>query len=341
MVGTNVGAVLTATAGTLEMIMLQDVVVGDVYLCSGQSNMELSVGASFDYETGASQADHAGDNIRVFWVDKHAEDDEPIFDVKDVKKPWTAASRESIVGTAHDDFDGQFSATCWYFGYNTWLNVLVDDDIPVGLIASHWGGTNIEAWMSPAALADCADNVVAYGDPAPNDHPSSLYNGMIAPLIDTAIKGAIWYQGETNVGASDFYSCALPAMILDWRAKFGYEFPFGIVQLSGYGDDSDASVQVSDDLHTLLVHNRRSTNPLVRLCRRIRSSWLTCDWPSSTRLRPFPRHSLPSRWTWKIPTRSTTRSPTSTLGINWRWGSDLRMLGAWRCTGFKERRTAL
>ena len=104
--------------------------------------------------------------------------------------------------------------------------------MPIGLVDTHWGGTNIQAWSSPAALAKCSSFNVGDG---PNDHSSSLYNGMLAPLFPLQIAAAVWYQGESNVGGSEWYECALGAMIEDWRGSFGWDFPFGIVQLSGYG----------------------------------------------------------------------------------------------------------
>jgi sialate O-acetylesterase len=199
----------------------------------------MEMGASYTNEAAqlAEEADVAGSNMRIFYVDKAEEDARPAEDIKPFYQ-WTVASSETVVGpinTANntDGFDGLFSAVCWSFGYGVWKT---NPDVPVGLIDSHWGGTNIEAWSSPDTLAKCSSSTVI-GVDDPNSNPSSLYNGMIYPLKSLQIAGAVWYQGEANVAdlAPEHYECVLENMIQGWRGDFGWDFPFGIVMLAGWG----------------------------------------------------------------------------------------------------------
>lgn len=149
-----------------------------------------------------------------------------------------------------------FSATCWFFGRD--LANALGSNVPIGLLSTCYGGTNVEAWSSPDSLKKCgwvnppladeerttrgamevAEEAPLIGNPDVN--PSSLYNDMIFPLLNMTIKGAIWYQGEANVFNPSNYSCTFPAMIADWRVKWAAasgtspNFPFGFVQLAGY-----------------------------------------------------------------------------------------------------------
>jgi len=126
------------------------------------------------------------------------------------------------------------------------------------LISSNWGGTFIQAWSSPDALAKCAharkyeveeiegqyQTTPKIGDgPNPNQY-SALWNAMIVPFLRTTIKGALWYQGENNAGDPADYTCQFPAMIADWRAKFVQQnnFPFFFVQLAPWTSDGGESI---------------------------------------------------------------------------------------------------
>ena len=183
-------------SNTLE---LSDVLVGEVWLCSGQSNMAMTVGASNRFAEEQAAADLP--KIRHFTVPRRsAETPETTCG-----GAWTVSSPETV---------GKFSATAYFFGRTLHKEL----GVPVGLVNSSVGGTPIESWTGPQ-------------DAGP------LYNGMIAPLAPYAIRGAIWYQGERNakVGQPGAYAAQLAALIGGWRGVWGQgDFPFLYVQLPNY-----------------------------------------------------------------------------------------------------------
>jgi len=136
---------------------------------------------------------------------------------------------------------GDFSAVGYFFGRNLYENLKV----PIGLIHTSWGGTVAETWTSPETIAKDPDfsemlgklknvdmNATKVG---PNAYPTLLYNGMINPLVPYGIKGAIWYQGESNASRAQQYKQVFPNMINDWRAKWKQgNFPFLFVQLANF-----------------------------------------------------------------------------------------------------------
>ncbi|KAJ8301886.1 hypothetical protein KUTeg_020873 [Tegillarca granosa] len=165
---------ITAQSGS-GSLTLRDVLFGDVWICSGQSNME-------------------------FFVNK----------------------------VRFQNSMSLFSAVCWLYGKLLYQHL----NYPIGLVESNYGGTRIEAWSSPDAMAACPTT----GKRATSRNDVSvLWNGMINPLLRNTIYGAIWYQGESNAGYYQQYSCQFPAMISDWRQKFNQaslqatsnSFPFG------------------------------------------------------------------------------------------------------------------
>ncbi|XP_028391993.1 sialate O-acetylesterase-like [Dendronephthya gigantea] len=235
--------------GTISTITLTDVMFGDVWMCSGQSNMEFTVVMS---DNGAKAINESADypDIRLFTAELDCEST-PQLELKKVRLPWSRASPETVGGPAWQ----YFSAVCWYYGVQLYKEL----GYPIGLVASTWGGTPVEAWSSPDALASCdiKDNSVIKDNRkfAPHDlhlfgprNLSCLWNAMIVPFLNVSIYGAIWYQGEENAERPLYpYNCTFPAMIDDWRAKW-YDstthntdetFPFGFVQLSAVGNDTE------------------------------------------------------------------------------------------------------
>lgn len=212
-------------------IKLTDVLVGEVWLASGQSNMEWTVRSSSNAADEIKAGSHP--QIRMIKVgrnpsEKPLEDFQFVPIPKDATSGWAIASPETVA---------DFSAVGYFFARK--LNAELQ--VPVGIINTSWGGTIAEAWTSREALeADLLwfQPILERSKPFKADNPnqaSVLYNSMIAPLVPLAIRGAIWYQGESNVGRAEQYAKLFPAMIADWRKAFGQgDFPFLFVQLAPY-----------------------------------------------------------------------------------------------------------
>lgn len=208
---------------------IQDVLVGDVWLCSGQSNMEMGIG-NCNVPDQIAQADYP--QIRLITVPKHI----AAQPVDTFPARWQHCSPASVAQGGW----GGFSAAGYFFGRELYRQL----NIPIGLIHSSWGGTIAEAWTSAESLSPLGDfnerlakvGTIANVSDKPNPNVVTvLYNGMIAPLLPFAIKGAIWYQGESNADRANQYRRLLPAMIQDWRSHFGVgAFPFYIVQLANF-----------------------------------------------------------------------------------------------------------
>lgn len=228
-----------AASGTaLELIVkgkneikFTDVLAGEVWVCSGQSNAEWSVAQSTNAAEEIKNANYP--QIRMIKVGRNPSD-KPLDDFKFVPNPATAKSGWAV---ASPETAAPMSAIGLFFARK--LNQ--DLSVPVGIISTNWGGTIAEAWTSHEALAADPEwfgpilergKEFKAGNP---NQPSVLYNSMIKPLLPYAIKGAIWYQGESNVGRAEQYAKLFPAMIADWRKSWGQgDFPFLFVQLAPY-----------------------------------------------------------------------------------------------------------
>lgn len=206
---------------------LNDVLFGDVYLCSGQSNMQFAVSNGFNASQEAQRANQYP-TIRVFTVGQGTQSPAPLQELKTIEQQWSVANASSIGGPQW----GYFSAVCWFFGRT--LHDALGGNVPMGLISDNWGGTPIQHWSSPDALAACK---------APAD--SVLWNAMMVPYAvgPMSLKGFTWYQAESNVGQTDYYACAFPAMISDWRKKFNNPSAwFGFVQLAAWPGGTGTTV---------------------------------------------------------------------------------------------------
>lgn len=234
---------LTVTSGVATQTF-EDVLVGEVWLASGQSNMEWPVRAAqnADQEIAAAQ----DNGLRLFTAAR-ADARTPQWDV-DVESTWTPTQPETVA---------DFSAVAYYFG----RRLRAELNVPVGLISSNWGGTPVEAWTSADAL-DAIPTFHALLDAfevgpdslkdavsRPQDVPSALYNGMIAPLVPYALRGAIWYQGESNahtLAQAAQYRTLFPLMIQDWRARWDQpDMPFLFVQLANFMEPQQQPVQTA------------------------------------------------------------------------------------------------
>ncbi|RUL87465.1 sialate O-acetylesterase [Tautonia sociabilis] len=209
---------LTISSGG-ETITIKDVLVGEVWVCSGQSNMQWTVANSADPETVIANA--KDDQLRLLTVPRvgTAEPQDRV----DVS--WSPTTPETIPG---------FSAVAYHFG----KTLRAELGVPVGLISTNYGGTPAEAWTAREALA--ADPLLKPILDRPlhereSHRPGWLYNAMIHPIVPFAIAGAIWYQGESNAGRAYEYRTLFPAMIRNWRNAWGRgDFPFLLVQLAPF-----------------------------------------------------------------------------------------------------------
>lgn len=215
-------------------ITFRDVLVGEVWLCSGQSNMQFSVQRS----AGGAKAIKGADRprMRLFTVGR-THPAEPRRDLAGGE--WVVCSPETVAG---------FSAVAYFFG----VDLQAALDRPVGLINASWGGTRAEAWI-PRATFDALQlpyepawtehwlhpPVVAGAKvqeaPRPHQVPAGLFNGMIAPIAGYALRGFVWYQGETNTAYGAHYGDVLAALVKSWREAWGQgDAPFLIVQLPNF-----------------------------------------------------------------------------------------------------------
>ena len=184
-------------SGSSSRIDLEDILIGEVWVGSGQSNMEWQLKNTIGANEAIAAAKHP--NVRLFHIPK-------------VQKPKPADNVNAKWKTCTPENVPQFSAVLYYFG----KKVHEEIDVPVGLINSSWGGSPIEPWTVTAEAS------------------GGMYNGMIAPILQFRIQGAIWYQGETNVLKNNglTYFDKKKDLIEGWRKKWGHELPFYFVQIA-------------------------------------------------------------------------------------------------------------
>ena len=220
------GGPYTVTVSDGTPLTLNNVMLGEVWLCSGQSNMEMPMkGYKNQPVEGANMATlkSRNPNIRLFTVKRNSS----TVPVDDVTGSWSEASPESV---------RNFSATAYFFGRE--IEELLD--VPVGLVVVSWGGSACEAWMNDEmlqAFPEAAAKIPAVNGeiPSKNRTPSVLFKGMLNPLIGMAMRGVIWYQGEDNWNRAHSYTDMLSTMIKGWRNLWGQgEFPFYYCQIAPY-----------------------------------------------------------------------------------------------------------
>jgi sialate O-acetylesterase len=275
---------LTIRAGTKVVTSVKDVLVGEVWLGSGQSNMAMTVNRCADFPKEQQSANFP--LIRMFREESPASE-KPCDNAKGT---WAVCSPQTV---------GGFSGTLYFFGRELHRELKV----PVGLINSSVGGTPIESWVAaeaqlampelkPVAEAKAkadatfdpakaklnhekalakwkadSDKAKAAGQPAPRKPidpveararrggPGGLFNGKINPLIPYALRGVTWYQGEANTGAAeaDFYQHYLKALIADWRSRWADELPFAWVQLPNFNRDGEGWPLVREGMKRTLA----------------------------------------------------------------------------------------
>ncbi len=254
----SLGAPKTLTVKGKNTVTVKDILMGDVWVCSGQSNMGWSVSRSHDAVNESAAANYP--EIRYYQVPLTV----ALKPIKDANGSWVHTTPETVPN---------FSAVGYFFG----RQLHKDLKVPIGLIGTAWGGTAIESWISQDATEisatfdrlnnDWKPDVAKLGPDlyswynvrgkdriakpktkrgiggAPNV-PSFNYNAMIAPLGQFSIKGAIWYQGESNAGRAYQYRDLQQTMITDWRNQFDQgDFPFFITQLANFRERNDQPVE--------------------------------------------------------------------------------------------------
>ncbi len=214
-------------------VTIEDILMGEVWLLSGQSNMEWTT--RFGIVGGDEAAKNAENNeIRLFNVTLRTSP----YKCIDVKGEWVKCTTETMY---------DFSAIGYFFGdkLNKELNV------PVGLISSNWGGTPIESWIPDTEIyasekLDDASHKIPYFPWAPSK-PGVTYNAMIAPIMPFTIKGVLWYQGEANVENAYAYTDFLELLVSNWRKGFHTDFDFYYAQIAPYRDyGGEQGVQIRD-----------------------------------------------------------------------------------------------
>lgn len=236
---------LTITGSEAKRI--NNILFGEVWFCSGQSNMEMPVnGYPNSPVTGSNETilNAKNKNIRLF----HTRYKASLTPLDSVEGEWAEASPKTVA---------KFSATAYFFGKK--LNDVLD--IPIGLINASWGGANAEAWTDATSLEQFKDITIPTEIGKVKQHtPTALYNGMVAPFLGYGIKGAIWYQGESNRTRPEQYKKLLPAMIKGWREhwKIG-DFPFYLAQVAPfhYGTGEYATFIVEAQVH--IMQNIKNT----------------------------------------------------------------------------------
>ncbi|MET7000438.1 sialate O-acetylesterase [Chitinophaga defluvii] len=224
-----------------ETLTLENILIGEVWICSGQSNMEMNVNGSnggwgqvYGYEEEVATADYP--QIRHLMV-KHTTSATPVAEAAIREGGWEICSPQTV---------SNFSAVAYFFARNLYKK----NGVPIGLIHTSWGGTIAEAWVSGGALKTMPDfkatvekneaaGAEAFKDNNPN-RATALYNAMIYPFITFPVRGAIWYQGESNAGRAYQYRTLFPLLIKDWREKWkNPKMPFFFVQLASFRDQKE------------------------------------------------------------------------------------------------------
>lgn len=218
-----------------DILKLNDIYLGEVWLCSGQSNMEMPVkgftGQPVDRSTETIANARQDIPIRLFNVSKKSSK----TPLEDCTGKWGVNSPENV---------SNFSATAYFFGIQLYKTL----NIPIGLINASWGGSYIQSWMTSESLKQYPEISQKHLTDTselqwPHLYASMLYNGMINPIKDYSYKGVIWYQGESNKNNPSQYESLFKTFINNWRTQFNNkDLPFYYVQIAPYCYENKDSV---------------------------------------------------------------------------------------------------
>lgn len=224
MATTQAGGPYTITLNDGEKTTLSNIMLGEVWICSGQSNMEMPMKGFKNQPVDGAVMDilHSKDpQLRLFTVKRNSK----LVPVDTVSGAWHEAAPEAV---------REFSATAYYFGRELRQAL----GVPVGLVVAAWGGSACEAWMTAEwlkAFPDAKIPLTQEDIKSKNRTPTVLYNGMLHPLVGMAMKGVIWYQGEDNVPRYKTYADMNSTMIKGWRKVWQQgDFPFYYCQIAPY-----------------------------------------------------------------------------------------------------------
>jgi sialate O-acetylesterase len=229
---------------THSTVVINNVVFGEIWICSGQSNMQMPLKGNLNQPViGSNEAILSSKNslIRQCFVKQNY----CASEVKDCDASWEEANPNTV---------GKFSAVGYFFALKLYQSL----QIPVGIINTSWGSTRIEAWMDreilenefpETNLSEIGTNKMSF------QSPTVVYNGMVNPLVGLKIKGVLWYQGESNIsGNPKEYNSLFPAMINRWRSLWKQgDFPFYYVQIAphGYSEEQESYLIREAQLKTL------------------------------------------------------------------------------------------
>jgi sialate O-acetylesterase len=223
----SAGGPYTVTIKTNDTtVLIKDVLMGEVWIASGQSNMDIGLRG---WPPGDTILNSAAEIAHANYPDIHflkVPFNVSATPIRNVNAVWKVISPATA---------GDFSATAYFYALNLYKALRV----PIGIIQSSIGGTPVEAWTSRGSLEKLGDfnlalQAEAKGGKISSNSPSVLFNAMVNPLIPYTIKGVIWYQGESNVGRADQYKKLFPLMIKDWREKWQQTLPIYYVQIAPF-----------------------------------------------------------------------------------------------------------
>jgi len=248
---TKEGGPYTLTITGRNVVKVKNILLGEVWVCSGQSNMEFTIdmlgGWNAFYRKEKRELEKNDfSRIRLCQVQKATSE----VAVDTCTASWSPANVKNVTN---------FSATAYFFGRKLYRSL----HLPIGLISSNWGGTPAEAWAEKRYME--TDRELKFYLQGPNSggsvpgRPSVLFNGMIHPLLNFRIRGVVWYQGESNRNDADTYGQLFAALIRNWREAWGLgDFPFYYVQIAPYKYDEpypSAAYLREAQLKTLSVAN--------------------------------------------------------------------------------------
>ena len=246
------GGPYTITITGYNQIVLRDILIGEVWLCSGQSNMEMTASwnggiKNMDEVTKANKS-----NIRFFTVSKTS----ATSPQNNLLANWELCTPEVMKNS---------SAVAYFFATRLQNDL---KDVPIGLIVSAWGGTPAEIWMpeetinNNTVLLEAANQIKKPVQWGPTE-PARAYNAMINPLVGFNLAGVLWYQGEANVGAKN-YDKTLSALINSWRTIWEDNFPFYYVQIAQYeyGENHFGGAEIRN-AQRLVLNQTKNTGMVV------------------------------------------------------------------------------